>query len=199
MFAYPYRCYEAVWIEWGGRCERRQGRVGRCIGGVFGRDESSWRKADVFLDEDHLEGLVSVWCPYRRTELGVEDITETRDEENKRVLILWGRRRVVLCATETGDEHDGRELGQQLGGIRVHRDQCDLVVGKIISTPWLTSWSTSFDSLLITRRRHDHTRRLHMPEQLRVCSTARPLPPTSDRAQRLRPVWDRMHLSQGKV
>lgn len=44
----------------------------------------------------------------------------------------------------------------------------------------------------------DQTSRLYMPEQLRVCPRQYDFD-HPDRTQRLWALWDRMHLSQGKV
>jgi hypothetical protein len=112
VFAYPYRGYQAVGVEWRGRGERGQRRAGRGEGGVFGGDELPGREADVFLDEDDVEGLGAVWGPDGGTQPGLERVAETGRELGERVL-RW------LCS-EPGDEHHRRKLGQQLDGIRVH-------------------------------------------------------------------------------
>lgn len=67
--------------------------------------------------------------------MGLEGVAETGGEERERVLGLWGRGlgqrwwRGGVGVGEAGDEHDRAELGQELDGIRVHRDRNDLAVG----------------------------------------------------------------------
>jgi len=58
--------------------------MGRCMGGVFERHEFPGRKADVLVDEGHLEGPCLLRDPYGGL-LRLEGIAETGHEEDKRV------------------------------------------------------------------------------------------------------------------
>ena len=81
-----------------------------------------------WLDEHDLEGLGLLWLPYSDLPLREERIAQAHNEDIE--CVLTGLRGICCSAgggcglwrtrVKAGDEHDGRELHEQLGWVGVH-------------------------------------------------------------------------------
>ena len=83
------------------------------------RHKFSGRKANDFLDENHLRGLCLLWHPYEGTLLIVKRNAEARNKQGKQVLVFagggasdWG----VVGFNGAGNTEEGGPTGIRLRG-----------------------------------------------------------------------------------